>query len=144
MIEHLPRFIDFLETHDMSPSQFLLCWILYLDKREHEGRSLPDSGPAIANIYRFVERVAPWPDEEIRDLVQRGYLIDQNVSRKQIYPDHLAVTDKFVGAVLATESQFEQLWDAYHPFMENDDDPRQGRIPHLEEMQSRTRAVHQL
>lgn len=129
MIEDLPRFIDFLGDHEMTTRQFLLCWILFLDKREHSGAPLPDEGPAIANIYRFVENVGGWSDEEIEDLVRRGYIVDRGNDPRNIYPDDLIVTEKFVTEVLATRSQFEQLWDEYPAFMDAPEDYRKEKIP---------------
>lgn len=129
MIEDLPRFIDFIGEHQMTHRQFLLCWILYLDKRQSAGDPLPEKGPAIANIYRFVQKVGGWSDEEIEDLVRRGYLIDRGTNPQEIYPDDLIVTEKFVTELLATRSEFEQLWDAYPAFMEAPEDYRTDKIP---------------
>lgn len=129
MIEDVSRFIDFLGDHNMTSRQFLLCWILFLDKREHKGNPLPDDGPAIANIYRFVENVGGWHNEEIEDLVQRGYLVDRGSDPRNIYPDDLVVTDKFVDEVLATQSQFEEIWETYPAFMDNFEDQRKDKIP---------------
>lgn len=128
MISDTQRMIEFMGEHNLSPSQFMLCWILHLDKREHRGENLPTEGKAIANIYRYLELVGPWPDEEIHDLVERGFLYDQSNS-KNYYPDKLKVAEKFTEAVFASIEDFERFVSAYPSFVENFNDPRKEDIP---------------
>ena len=106
------QLIEFLGDHDMSLSQFLLCWTLYLDHQEHSGKILPSKGKAIANVYRYAELVGGWLKDEINDLVDRGYLIDSNSGQK-VYPDNLRVTKKFVGAIFTTRTDFERFLSTY-------------------------------
>lgn len=127
MISDIDKLIEFLAEHNMNLRQFILCWILYDDKRRH-GKNLPVEGSSIANIYRYKELIGPWPDEEIHDLVQRGYLFDRG-SGKNYYPDQVEVSDKFVEAVFATIEDFEKFVSAYPSFVENFNDPRKGDIP---------------
>lgn len=128
MISDTQRMIEFMGEHNLTPSQFMLCWILYLDKREHRGRNLPTEGKAIANIYRYLELVGRWPDEEIHDLVERGYLYDRN-DGKNYYPDKLEVSEKFTEAVFASIEDFERFVSTYPSFVENFNDPRKEDIP---------------
>lgn len=128
MISDTKKMIEFMGEHNLSPSQFMLCWILHLDKREHKGESLPTEGNAIANIYRYKELVGPWPDEEIADLVQRGYIFDRG-ENQNFYPDQLEVSEKFTEAVFATASDFERFLREYPDFVENFNDPRKEDIP---------------
>jgi len=120
MIAHTQRLIEFLGEHDLTLRQFMLCWILYLDHKEYKGQSLPFKGRAIANVYRYAEKVGPWPDDEIDDLVRRGYLVDMN-SGSKIYPDNLQVTGKFVKAVFTTKTDFERFVNAYPDFASDGD-----------------------
>jgi len=129
MISDTKRLIEFLGEHDMSPSQFMFCWILYLDKQEHEGQTLPSEGKAIANIYRYIELVGEWTYAEIDDLVERGYLHGEEDSKGFYYPDQMEVTEKFVDAVFVSMEDFEKFMNAYPSFTENFSDPRKGDIP---------------
>lgn len=128
MISDTQRMIEFMGEHNMNPNQFMLCWILYLDKKEHKGENLPTEGSAIANVYRFAEEVGPWPDAEIKDLVERGYLVYRG-SGKDYYPDQMRVTRKFSEAVFASVDDFEHFVQAYPSFVENFNDPRKEDIP---------------
>lgn len=128
MIEDTKEFIEFLAEHDISERQFMLCWILYLDKEKYKGQLLPEEGESIANIYRYIELVDQWSSKEIKELVERDYLIDRS-SGKNYYPDQLEVADKFVDAVFATQTQFELFVNEYPSFTEHFDDPRKGDIP---------------
>lgn len=114
--------------HGLNPSQFMLGWILYEDKREHQGEPLPEEGKAMANIYRYKEMIGPWKDRDINDMIKRGYLVNRGDTKK-IYPDQLEVTDKFVDAVFASISDFQEFVDTYPDFTDHFDDPRKGQIP---------------
>lgn len=113
----------------MTPSQFILCWILYLDNQEYQGERLPEEGKAIANIYRYIELVGKWHYDEIDDLVERGYLSGQEDADGYFWPDKMQVTEKFSDAVFASIEDFEKFVNAYPSFVENFNDPRQGDIP---------------
>lgn len=128
MISDTKKLIQFIGEHNMSPSQFMLCWILHLDKEEHKGEYLPKEGKSIANIYRYIELVEKWPDEEIADLIERGYLFNRGQST-EYYPDQLEVSEKFTEAVFASISDFEKFVTKYPDFTNNFSDPRKGDIP---------------
>lgn len=128
MISDTKKMIEFMGEHNMNPKQFMLCWILHLDKREHRGETLPTEGNAVANIYRYKELVGPWPNEDINDLVQRGYLFDRS-DDDHFYPDQMEVSEKFTEAVFATISDFEEFVREYPSFVENFNDPRKEDIP---------------
>ena len=122
VIRDLPRFIDFMGEHELTPSQFFLCYILFLDKQQHDG-ALPHEGPVIANVYRWAEKVGPWPDEGIHDLVEKGFLKNARTGRN-IYPDHLEVTNAFVEAAMASRDEFRSLWAKYPQYGTNADGKR--------------------
>lgn len=128
MISDTQRMIEFMGEHDMTPSQFMLCWILHQDKKENKGEVLPYEGKAIANIYRYVEFIGPWPNPEIHDLIKRGYLVDKG-SGPNFKPDNMEVTRKFTEAVFASIKDFERFLNTYPSFTDNFDDPRKEQIP---------------
>lgn len=92
----------------MTPSQFLLCFLLYADQG---GTSVEGDESPIATLYRYSETVRPWSRAEIQDLVDRGYL-DGRPARNE-HPDDLRVTSRFADAVPLGTQDFERFWDAY-------------------------------
>lgn len=124
MISDTKTLINFLGDHNMSPEQFLLCWIHYLDWREYKGEKFPEEGSQIANIYRYIERVGKFDRRDINDLIQRGYLINTS-NDGRIHPDELRVTEKFIDEVFATQDDFDRFWDAYPSFVPHWDNPRE-------------------
>jgi len=124
--------VNLLIECDITINQFLLLWFLYLDKEEGNGKLIHE-GPAIANLYRYSEKVSKWSADEISDLVQKGWLVDRNKDRqdggRQAYPDYYDVTDTFEDKVFVTMDRFDQFWEEYPSFVENFDGPRGPMIP---------------
>ena len=124
-------FVNILIGLKIKPAQLLLLMFLYHDRLEGEGKLAYD-GPSIANVYRYAEHVGGWSREEIEDLVEKGLMVDNNSvsgGKKQAYPDHFHVTQKFIDAVYVTSSHFAEFWDEYPSFVENFEDARKGMIP---------------
>jgi hypothetical protein len=118
--------IEFCAKYHITVKQFLLCYVLYLDKQESQGRPLSKRGPAIANIYKYTSKVEPWGFDDIDNLVERGLLRDLNKAMKDgrgTHPDMLEVTEKFVAAIMATMTQFDAFWAAYPAFTKNFNHP---------------------
>jgi hypothetical protein len=124
-------FVDLLIKLKISPKQLLLLMFLYHDRLENNGL-LPFDGPAIANVYRYAERVEGWTAQEVQDLVDKGLMIDNNSlkdGKKQSYPDHFHVTQKFIDAIYVTVDEFEEFWETYPSWMDNFEDSRKAQIP---------------
>lgn len=98
MITDTEGLIDFMGNHDMNPSQFMLCWILHLDKVEYGDTHLPTQGDFKAKVYKYKDIIGPWRDEDILDLEERGYLVNKGKG-ENYYPDEMEVTDKFTKAM---------------------------------------------
>jgi len=128
MIRDLDDLFSILERFGITMEQFMLPYILYLDQREHGEDPLPRGGEVIAYIYRYVENINAWPQDDIEMMVEKGLIKDFN-TEDAVYPDNLEVTDKFAEEVFATKSDFERFWETYPAFCENFDDPRKDKIP---------------
>jgi hypothetical protein len=116
MIRDLDAFLDLLREHEMTPSQLLLCLLLHANQTDTtiEGDESP-----LASLYRYSETVRPWTDDEIQDLVDRGYL--EASGAQNAYPDTLRVTSTLTRALRVETSRFEAFWNAYPAFAPQED-----------------------
>ena len=123
--------VDLLISCKINPKQLFLLLFLYLDREEGNGKLIQD-GPAIANVYRFAEKVETWTHEEIDDLVNKGLMEDRNTikdGKRGGYPDYFVLTDTFIDKVFASRDRFQQFWDEYPSFVDNFHNPRGAKIP---------------
>lgn len=103
---------DFLIKHKMNIEQYLLCYVLQVDKdaTASSGRDRLRSGSPIAVIYKYTEGIQPLKTEDMRDLIDRGFL---EHTGDRLVPDLLQVTDKFKQEIFNHWSNFEQLFAIY-------------------------------
>jgi hypothetical protein len=98
---------DFLVEHKMTLEQYLTCYILHEDRdraRKAKGY-LP-----LVTMYKYTEKVKPLNKEEMRDLIDRGFL---KQTGDKLIPDMLEVTDKFAQEIFNSWTNFEQLFEVY-------------------------------
>ena len=112
--------VHFLSEHDLSLSQFMLCYTLYRDRQERDPGPLQEDGPNRAWIYQYLEAVSPWTKAEIADLVDRGFLEDKSAGRNT-YADQLRVTSTFTDALFVGSPEFQDFWNAYPNTVNTDD-----------------------
>lgn len=112
--------VRFLSEHDLSLSQFMLCYTLYRDRQERGSGLLQEDGPNRAWIYQYLEAVSPWTKAEIADLVDRGFLEDKS-SGRNTYADQLRVTSTFTDALFVGPPEFRDFWKAYPNTVHTDD-----------------------
>lgn len=129
MLQHIDSYISTLEELQITANQYLLCFLLYTDKKVQDGEKLTyvSKGSAIANLWRYATRIKPWSDEEILDLVDKGYLTNKNKTR-EISPDLLEITPKFTENVFCGETQFQEFWREYPAFVPNFNNPNGPKI----------------
>jgi hypothetical protein len=103
---------DFLVKHKMSIEQYMLCYILHMDKQSIKNgeRQERKSGSPVAIIYKYTENVAPISPRGMKDLIDRGYL---EKTGSKLVPDMLEVTNKFKQEVFNHWTNFQQLFDIY-------------------------------
>lgn len=121
MFENVDRYVHVLSEMKISANQFLLCYLLYTDQKK-DGKYVK-TGKGISNLYKYVRKAVPWTKEEVRDLVDKGYLRDPDYKSDDTYPDHLLVTDKFVDKLFVYPSAFEELWEEYPTIVPNFKNP---------------------
>lgn len=105
--------VDFLVKHEITFEQYALCYMLHEDKYEiniNGQRRYTQSGPAIANVYKYSQSIGKWDKKALNDLVEKGIL--KRLGNRNS-PDMLEVTDKFAKLMFADMSDFEQLFDLY-------------------------------
>lgn len=154
MFTDVSQYVKTLCDLDMTANQFLLCYLLCTDKKVNG--SYVAKGQDIAELYRYAShnnRSKMWTKEEVRDLVDKGYLEDPHYNKKQTYPDHLVVTEKFHDIVWKSKGAYRQLLDLYPSFIDNFNHPGGPKIKlkvadldKLEEIYNRkvkTKSLHQ-
>lgn len=119
------KYVHTLCTMNITANQYLLCYLLYTDQKK-EGKFIR-KGSEIANLYKYASankgKIA-WTKEEVRDLVDKGFLIDPAYTDKSTYPDHLIVTEKFTENLFIRANKFEEFWEAYPFIVPNFTNPR--------------------
>lgn len=114
------QYVHVLCTMNITANQFLLCYLLYTDQKVDN--KYVRKGVAIANLYKYAsfnKRSLAWTKEEVRDLVDKGYLVDPHYRKDDTLPDLLVVTDKFIELVFAKTDRFEEFWEAYPKLIDN-------------------------
>lgn len=102
------KYVEFLVTHKMTANQFLFCYL----KASYD----------IKNLRRYIERIGFFKAEEIKDLIERGYIEDFNEKNpngtRQDFVDSYLVTPKFTREIFVeTEQAGEELWNAFPAFI---------------------------
>lgn len=127
MFTNLDRYVHVLTELKISANQFLLCYLLYTDQTDIEGKYVK-KGSGMANVYKYSTRAIPWSPEEVEDLVEKGYLEDTNTAKDKTHPDYLEVTDKFRKFVFIEESHFDELNRLFPNRIDNFNNPNGPRI----------------
>lgn len=108
MFIDLNQYVHVLTELKITANQFLLCYLLYTDEKT-DGK-YEKKGKSIANLYKYATISAPWTKSEVRDLVDKGYLIDPHYKNpNDTYPDQLKVTDKFCRLIFTLPTAFDEL-----------------------------------
>ncbi len=126
------QIISVMSKFQISPKQFFLLFILECDRREAKSQITGDTPKkAIQNIYRFSETIDRWTKEEVKDLVEKGLLLDHNApdGKRSEYPDNYEITCVFENAIFSTVSDFDEFWAVYPGFVDNFTDYTKPMIP---------------
>ena len=85
--------------HEITFEQYALCYMLHEDEYELSSkgdRLYKQSGPSIANMYKYVNNIRKWKKAEIQELVDKGFL---KRSGKYDSPDLLQLEKSFAKAL---------------------------------------------
>ena len=88
--------------------QYLVCYVLEMDRKY--GREKLRNGPPIATMYKYTEGIQPLKPEDLRDLIDRGFLKHKG---EKLTPDLLEVTAKFKDEIFNHWTNFQQLFEIY-------------------------------
>lgn len=103
------NYVDFLCKNKLKPNQFLLLYLLYTDKMVKSGSTLKFTKGGL--IYKWSNEGAGWTKEEIKDLVNKDYVI--SLSPDYAY-DQLILTSKFVDLMFINGGEaFQELLELY-------------------------------
>lgn len=98
----LKSFVDFCAKHNLTANQVLFCLLVYEKKYEL--------------IYKYVNEVAPFTDEERLDLSKRGFIMNANKGG-DTYADFYVITEKFLKEIsIDTGLATQELWDLFPAF----------------------------
>jgi len=98
------QFVDFLVQHQLTPNQFMFCYL----KASFD----------MKNFKRYMDKVGKFKREEISDLIERGYIEDFNEfgpnGARKVFIDSYLVTPKFTkNLYIETEQAGRELWELF-------------------------------
>lgn len=103
MIADLKDYVSFLCKHKMTGDQFLFCCLIY--ERD------------IAGLYKIVQERGQFDKNEIRDLEDRGYVINSNTG-DEAFHDGYEITEKFIEEIYGQKSSmWEEILELYPQFI---------------------------
>jgi len=109
LLDNPENYVEFLCKNKLKTNQFLLLYLLYTEKMVKQGASLKFTKGGL--IYKWSHEGAGWTKDEIKDLVNKEYVI----SLSQDYAfDQLILTSKFVDLMFINGGEaFEELLELY-------------------------------
>jgi hypothetical protein len=104
MIEKVEPFVDLLDKLQVTSDQFLLMQLIQSRK--------------YATMYKYVSRNKGFNAESIKDLIERGYLVDLNPNSSSYNSDDLDVTKKFTKHLQkASGTNAVEFWENYPAYI---------------------------
>lgn len=96
--------VDFLALKKLTPNQLLFCYLIYTQQMDL--------------FFKYVHEVKAFSLEDVRDLEDRGYVINQDYHSGTVYNDMYVVTEKLLdGLDLIDTTQAEEFWLTYPNFL---------------------------
>lgn len=109
LLDNPENYIDFLCKNKLKTNQFLLLYLLYTEKMVKHGSTLKFTRGGL--IYKWSNEGAGWTKDEIRDLVNKEYVISLS---EDFAFDQLILTNKFGDLMFINGGQaFEELLELY-------------------------------
>ena len=103
------NYVEFLCKNKLKTNQFLLLYLLYTEKMVKSGNNLKFTKGGL--IYKWSNEGAGWTKDEIKDLVDKDYVI--SLSPEHAF-DQLILTSKFVDLMFINGGEaFEEILELY-------------------------------
>jgi hypothetical protein len=146
VILQVHEYVSFLKEWEITPNQFLLVYILHLSELETAsgrpiyGAEVDGKRNIMSSFFDYVEFNrnlgkeiqelihGVWTSDDVQYLVMRNVLDSSIDIHKPNFAD-LIVTDKFRESLFALESEFQEFWDLYPPFVFMHKEGRNTRLP---------------
>jgi len=130
MVNDLSRVIDIMKKFDISITQFIIPYLIYLDNIEDrgEGKELPSLAAKYFYICIDSDVIPTVKRSDIDKLVDLDLLINRSKDGK-IYLKKLDYTERFEKLVGVTDDRFEEFWNLYPTLVNNFSNPRGPKIP---------------
>jgi hypothetical protein len=121
MIQDLTEYTEFLLGNKLTPKQFYVLYALALDNRR--AKKLPSAAQGnvlpMVNLWKFYQNIEQLTLEELKDLEERGYLVNRN-DKGKTYADNIEVTPKFYKLVFPDQEAYDEFMDLYPGFAKKD------------------------
>lgn len=96
--------VDFLSAKKITPNQALFCHLIHTDDMKE--------------LYRYIHEVGPFSEDEVTDLEDRGYIINQDHHSRTKSADMFVVTERLLdGLNLVDSAMGEEFWNAYPSYI---------------------------
>lgn len=113
-------YMEFLYEYGIDFEQFAFLMLLITDNINNTD----DNGTyrKRAHIYKFSSKVRQWNVDKIRDLEEKGLIIDHNTKHgsgaSQLYPDMFEIEENFKEQLIASKENItEEFWKAYPKYL---------------------------
>lgn len=104
MLVNFDLYVRFLADKKMTMNQFGFLWMIY-----HRDEK---------NLVLYQKEVGPFSNKAIKDLIDRGYLVQTNPNSDKLYMGELLATPAFSGQILIDDPRaaLDELIDVYIPY----------------------------
>jgi len=142
MILDIDEYCQYLIKYNVSPNQFLLCFLLYVDAYEvlPDGKRLyhkkkTDVHP-IANMYGIMEHWKKnnktlWNKDDIKYLESIGFIefFNKTSNDREYRADNFKITPYYIDTLFTSDSEFEQFFLTYPTWVDNFNGNHLPKIP---------------
>ncbi len=100
MIYEIDKYTDYLIKLDINANQFYLCWLLYTKDYD--------------NLKKYVDRFGNFNEGDIKDLIDKGLLLNTNPNANSFNTKSLYVALPFAEEIIVEpDDAWDELMEAY-------------------------------
>lgn len=104
MIYEIDKYTDYLCDMGISANQFYFCWLLYTKDYK--------------NLKKYINRFGNFEENEIKDLIDRGIVLNTNPKATAFNTESLHVGLDFAEQIIIEpEEAFDELMESYPKFV---------------------------
>jgi len=104
MIYEIDKYTEFLCNYKITANQFYICWLLYTKD--------------YTNLKKYVATFGKFEEDEIKDLIERDFLVNTNPKATAYNVQCLFVTVDFADKIIIEpDDAFDELMEHYPKFV---------------------------